>query len=407
MINICYNCTEIRGDNLKKKDNIILIGFIFLIMISIALAENFRGIFIPEFKLQFAISDTDIGIIDSMGTLGYLVFTFIGSILCQKLGQKKVFIAGLIVMVISMLMYFGTNTAGMLYINIFVLNIGLAFTSIAINTVIPVLAVGFQAVLMNATHFCYGIGASSASYIGGTLLENGYSWNNIYFVVGIFFVMLLMIFLFVKVPNVSKSEYIGKKEIYISKRNNAIMVMLILGLGFYVFAEISTGTWFINYLTENLSMSPKTSSSYMSLFFMMLTIGRLTGGFIVEKIGYLKCILIYLVIAFLLYLSGIIIGNNAIILVSISGFFFSIVYPTALLCIGKIFESNSAGAIGIVVTFSSLVRMMLSAIFGKINDILGTTMAFYIIPICLIVSFIFMVGVYIMTKEKFGLIKEK
>ena len=392
---------------MKKKDNLILIGLIFVIMISIALAENFRGVFIPEFKVQFAISDTDIGIIDSMGTLGYLLFTFIGSILCQRLGQKKVFIAGLSVMIISMLMYFGTNTEGMLYINIFVLNIGLAFTSIAINTVIPVLAVGFQAVLMNATHFCYGLGASSAAYIGGNLLNDGYSWNSIYFAVGIFFVILLMLFLFVKVPNVSKSEKVENKSLYKSKNNNTIMGMIILGLGFYVFAEFSTGTWFINYLTENLSMSAKLSSSYMSLFFIMLTIGRLTGGFIVEKIGYLKSIIIYLVIAFLLYSSGVIVGNNAIILVSISGFFFSIVYPTTLLCIGKIFENNSAGAIGIVVTFSSLVRMMLSAIFGKINDLIGTRVAFYIIPTCLIISFIFMVGVYILTKEKFRLAKEK
>lgn len=376
-------------------------------MISIALAENFRGIFIPEFKLKFAITDTDIGIIDSMGTLGYLMFTFIGSILCQKLGQKKVFIAGLSVMSISMVMYFLTNTSGMLYVDIFVLNIGLAFTSIAINTVIPVLAIGFQAVLMNATHFCYGLGASSAAYIGGTLLENGYSWNNIYFAVGIFFVILLMIFLFVKVPSVSKCETSEKKDIYNSKKNNIIMGMIILGLGFYVFAELATGTWFINYLKENLSMTAKASSSYMSLFFIMLTIGRLTGGFIVEKIGYLKSILIYLIIAFLLYLSGVIIGNKAIILVSMSGFFFSIVYPTTLLCIGKIFENNSAGSIGIVVTFSSLVRMMLSATFGKVNDLVGAGVAFYIIPTCLIISFIFMVGVYMMTKEKFGLVKEK
>lgn len=392
---------------MKKKDNIILIAFIFTIMISIALAENFRGIFIPEFKVQFAISDTDIGIIDSLGTLGYLLFTFIGSVLCQRLGQKKVFIAGLSVMVISMLMYFGTNTAGMLYVNIFVLNIGLALTSIAINTVIPVLAIGFQAVLMNATHFCYGLGASSSAYIGGNLLDNGYSWNNIYFAVGIFFTILLMAFLFVKVPNVSKSEKVENKDICKSKNNNIVMGMIILGLGFYVFAELATGTWFINYLTENLSMSAKVSSSYMSLFFIMLTIGRLTGGFIVEKIGYLKSILIYLVIAFLLYLLGVVIGNKAIILVSISGFFFSIVYPTTLLCIGKIFEKNSAGAIGIVVTFSSLVRMMLSAIFGKVNDLIGTGTAFYIIPICLIISFVFMSGVYVMTKEKFSLVKEK
>lgn len=143
---------------MKDKKKICSIALIFAIMTSIALIENFKGVFIPLFKDNLGITDTGVGFINGLGTFAYLIFSFIGSILCQKYGQKKVFILGLMTMIISLVLLKVTGDKYTLYFSMFVLNTSLALTSIAINTIVPLISIGFQAILMNLTHLCYGLG---------------------------------------------------------------------------------------------------------------------------------------------------------------------------------------------------------------------------------------------------------
>ena len=86
-----------------KTNNILPIVSIFIMMILVAIFENVRGVFIPIFKKDFSINDTTIGIMLTFSSLGYIVFTYIGGILCEKIGQKKVFSLGFIFLIISLL----------------------------------------------------------------------------------------------------------------------------------------------------------------------------------------------------------------------------------------------------------------------------------------------------------------
>lgn len=369
----------------KKKWGVIIL--IFAIMTSIALIENFKGLFVPFFKVDLNMNDTGIGVINGLGTWAYLIFSLVGSVLCEKFGQKKVFILGISVMMVSLVIFKFVDSRASLYFGMFVFNSALALISIAINTIVPILAVGFQAVLMNLTHLFYGFGASSAQVIGSKLLANNIQWRNIYLYSSLIFVVL-MIFLFrADIPKTEKVHKKNKKGF--SPNEIRIIAFISIAIGFYVFAELETGSWFVNYLRNNYSFSIEKSANYIALFYIMLTIGRLVGGFIVEKIGYLKSIIIFMSIAVVLYFAGITLGNGFVILVSISGFFFSIVYPTVIVIISNLFKEKSASAIGIVVTASSLVKMLLSFGFGKLNDVIGSYNAFYFIPLGLVVSLIF------------------
>ncbi|WBW97543.1 MFS transporter [Oceanirhabdus sp. W0125-5] len=381
---------------MKDKKKICIIVLIFAIMTSIALVENFKGLFVPLFKDNLGITDTGIGVINGLGTFAYLIFSFIGSILCQKYGQKRVFILGLMTMILSLVLLKFTGNKNTLYLSMFILNTSLALTSIAINTIVPLISIGFQAVLMNLTHLCYGLGASSAQVIGSRMLDNDITWRNIYFYSTIIFIILIIFLFKSDLPRADKVDNKDEKKKY-TKNEMFIIICLIFALGFYVFSELETGSWFINYLRQNYGYSIKKSGNYMSIFFLMLTIGRLVGGFVVEKIGYLKSIIIYMLCAIGLYFVGIIIGDKLLILVSISGFFYSIVYPTVIVVISNLFKEKSSAVIGLVITASSGVKMILSFGFGKLNDIIGSYNAFYFIPIALIISVSFIIIVSLRT----------
>ena len=389
---------------MKNKNNVIVIIFIFIMMALNAMAENTKGIFIPSFKSDFNIDNTSIGIMLFIGSLAYILFTYIGGILCEKIGQKRVIILGLSFMFFSLALLSVVDSYIIFIIDMFIMNIGLALTSIAINTLVPVLFISYQAILMNITHFCYGVGGASGQALGGILMSNGFTWRNIYFGISILFVMLLIAFTFIKMPHTHKHSE-GNKTNILDVLRNKIIYFYVFALGFYVFAEIATSSWMVNYIKDNYKYNSSKSAFYSVMFLVIFSIGRLVGGFVVEKLGYLKTTMGSLIIAVGLFTLGLVIGENGLIIVSISGFFFAVTFPTLVLTISKVFKQNTAYITGVIVTLTSSVNMLLNLIIGKLNDKIGTYFAFYMIPISLIISIIFIYLIYINTKSDFSVDK--
>jgi fucose permease len=248
---------------------------------------------------------------------------------------------------------------------------------------------------MNLTHFCYGLGSTIIQRTSGILVFEGISWRTIYLAEAIMFLVVLVLFMTVKIPNPHKSKVESKSQIKNSHIfKNKLLYFYMLGLGFYVFAELATGNWFVNYMENVYAFDKSRSSLYLALFFGIFTFGRLVGGFVVEKIGYFKTVYISLILALIFNLAGLTLGERGMIIVSISGLFFAITFPTMILSVSKVFKENSAYATGVIVTATSSTNMLLNMLMGYLNDNIGVAKAFYLIPISLIVSVIFIFTIY-------------
>ncbi|EOC99917.1 MFS transporter [Caldisalinibacter kiritimatiensis] len=383
---------------MKKNKHILAIGFIFIIMILMAMTDNTRGVFIPEFKKAFQVEDTQMGIMIAACSLGYIISTYVGGILCEKVGQKKVMLTGFVFAIFSLLNLYISQNFIMLLAGLFFLNVGTSLMAIGINTLIPVLAVSFQAVLMNMIHFCYGAGATITQRAAGILLFSGVTWRNIYLMIGFLFLITLIGFILVKIPEpdkVEKDEKIDNKAIF----KNKLVYFYMLALGLYVSAELATGNWFINFLKEVYKFNDNKSTFYSALFFGIFTVGRFLGGFVVEKFGRVKSVLVSLCISFIFYTSGLILGKDGVMIISISGLFFGIVFPTLVLTVSSVFKKNSAYITGIIITAASTINMIMNLIIGWLNDLIGIYTTYYLIPISLLVSALFTLLIYKNTKS--------
>ncbi len=387
---------------MKNKSNIIVIIFLFITMALNAMAENTKGIFIPWFKSDFSIDNTGIGIMIFIGSLAYILFSYMGGMLCEKIGQKRVIILGLMCMFLSLALMSVVDSYAAFLINMFLMNIGLALTSIAINTLVPVLLLSYQAILMNIIHFCYGVGGAAGQALGGILITKGFTWRNIYLGIAILFIILLIAFSFIKMPQTHKYSE-GNKINKLDALKNKIIYFYVFALGFYVFSEVATVSWLVNYIKDNYKYNSSKSAFYSVMFLVIFSVGRLVGGFVVEKLGYLKTIMVSLIIAVCLFTSGLVIGEKGLIIISFSGLFFAITFPTLVLTISKVFKQNTSYITGVIVTLTSSVNMLLNLVIGKLNDKVGTYLAFYMIPISLIISIIFIYLIYINTKNSFNI----
>lgn len=381
---------------MKKNRNISIIILVFIIMASIAMVDNTKGIFIPVFKENFNANNTSMGLMLSVCSLGYIIFTYIGGILCEKLGQRRVILLGLVIIIASTILVASSKTYAILLLGMFLINMGIAFACIAINTLIPILFVSMQAMMMNIAHCSYGFGSTLGQFTIGKVLDLGVNWRNIFYGISIIFILVLISFFIVKIPNINgQSKKVSKKKfstILIFK--DKYIYMYAFALGTYVFAEMGMSNWIVNFLISSYNFTSSKGATFLSIFFLLLTLGRLFGGFLAERFGYLQSVISSILIAIILLFIALVIGNKALILICIAGLFFAIVYPTVVTTISSVFKENTSYITGVILTMSSSISMILNLLMGKLNDVIGTTMTFYIIPISLIISMIFVILIY-------------
>jgi fucose permease len=165
-----------------------------------------------------------------------------------------------------------------------------------------------------------------------------------------------------------------------------MLYLYILALGLYLATEYGIGNWFVNYMNEGFNLNADKRSLYIALFFGLETLGRLFGGFIVDRLGYFKSILIYGCIASVLVTLGIALGQSGLIIFSISGLFFSIIYPTIMTTIPLVFKETAAYATGLILMCGTLIAMVVSMLIGLANDLIGVYYSFYSIAVCLILA---------------------
>jgi fucose permease len=237
---------------------------------------------------------------------------------------------------------------------------------------------------MNFVNFSYGTGNTALQQVTGTLLKHGVRWQSFYLVMLLCCAALSIYLLVLHIPyhpQASGGSY-PKSALF----RNKLLYAYIAAIGFYVAAEYGIGNWFVNYMSEQFALDAERRALYMTLFFGLMTLGRLFGGFIADKLGYFRSILVYGVIASILCVSGIALGKSGLMLFAISGFFFSIIYPTLMSTIRTAFREGASYVTGLILMCGTLIAMAVNLLIGMANDNLGVYYAFYIVAVCLILS---------------------
>ncbi|MGB4438142.1 MAG: MFS transporter [Sedimentibacter sp.] len=361
-------------------NKIFLIFTLFYLYFIMALFESSRGNFIPFFLEEFHINNAEMSLILSLNTVGCVIGSFFGGQFCEKFGHKFVYIVGSVVSTIAVLIAPFTSNIFMLGLFNLLFGIGRSSISVAVDSMVPVLSIGFESILMNITHFMYGFGSFAGQSAYGQLLSVGIPWRKIYLYLGIFFVVSVILTLLIRTPNmhvIRSDTAVKKKELY----KEPIVYMFVLAVTFGLISEAVINTWFISYIRNTYSLNPSSAAKYASIFFLMFALGRLFGGFIVNKIGSAKGLKIFLFLGAVCLLTGLQLKQSGLMLIALSGFFISISFPTMMVIVNSIFKQNSSFAIGLIVTLSNILYVVIFNITGALNDLIGTYKAFYVAPL--------------------------
>ncbi|WP_278281309.1 MFS transporter [Tepidibacter mesophilus] len=360
-------------------------------MLIIGFCESMKGVFVSQFKQIFEISDSSIGFMFSISVFGYIISTYAGGILCSRFGQKKILIFSTMIIGVSYLIMSIAPTFTILLISVFITNIGTGLQAISVNSISPILFVTYGTILINLTHFFYGFGVSISQKFSGYMILKNYTFRDIFFINSGLMLVSILFIIFIKFPRVEPITI--QLNIYKTLKNKLVL-LFIFAQGLYVFSEIGFLNWFVNFAQTSYDFTIDKATHYSAIFFLVFTLGRLTGGFVVHRLGIKRSMITYLSMSLILFWSGYLFKSNFIILISLSGFFFSIIFPTTITMIGETFKENTSYIMGLILSFVSIINMLMNSLMGILSSSLSPYIAFSLIPIALSLSLLFYANIF-------------
>ena len=340
----------------------LLLAIIYLAFISLGLPDSLLGSGWPVMHTDFNVPISYMGII----TMTISGCTIISSLLSNKFW--------------------------MLLLWSIPYGLGAGSIDAALNNYI---ALHYSSKHMSWLHCFWGVGTIISPFVMSYSLATSI-WNTGYRIIAfIQFGIALMLFATLplwKVNQSSNQSSTTEKSIGIIEALKIKGVpFLLLGFFAYCSAEATAMGWASTYFVEVKNISEQLAAAFASLLFIGLTIGRFLGGFLMDKLGDRKMILL----GTILTIFGIIclflpFSNNSITLIGfiMIGFGFAPIYPCIIHSTPANFGAEHSGAIiGIQMASAYIGSTFIPPLYGLLGKLIG----FHIMPFYLIIFILLMI----------------
>lgn len=382
--------------------------------------HNLDPILIPHLKRSFSLSTLQASLVDSAVFIAYFVMALPAGFIMKKYGYKTGIIIGLTFFALGSFLFIpAANTQ--LYIfflgALFIIACGLTILETAANPYASLLGPPETATFrLNFAQTFNGLAATLAPMIGArvilikgasdeelskmsesarqlALASEASSVKTPYLILGGIIVVITVIFVFLKLPEIVETEEKkqGEKTGILHALRHRHLSWAVAAQFFYVGAQVCVFSFFILYATKAAGIDQQTAADYagygVGLAFLL---GRVIGTFLMKFIKAERLLVIYALINVIL--CGVAItasGTTALVAVIGIAFFMSIMFPT-IFSLG-IKDLGSDTKLGSSLIIMSIVGgAILPPVMGYISDVADNIQIGYVVPlICFVVVLLF------------------
>lgn len=368
---------------------LFLLALIYLAFISLGLPDSLLGSAWPLMHLEMGVPISYMGIITMLISGGTIVSSLMSDRLTRKFGTKILTVASVFLTVIALFGFSFANNFSMLIVFAIPYGIGAGAIDAALNNYV---ALHYKAKHMSWLHCFWGVGTIVSPFVMGYALTSS-TWNNGYRIVGFMqLVIAIILLLTLSVWKVNEdvvstiSEDVG---LFKALRIKGVPFLL-LGFLAYCAAETTTMQWASTYFVEVKGISVERAASFASLFYIGITAGRFISGFITDKLGDRKMILLGSSVLIVGILTLAIPSSSyelAFASFIIIGLGCAPIYPCIIHSTPYNFGAKNSGVIiGIQMASAYLGATFMPPIFG----VLGNASTFAIMPLYLLVFVLLM-----------------
>lgn len=374
-----------------------LLALIYLAFISLGLPDSLLGAGWPVMHTELGVSVSFMGIISMVISGGTIVSSLLSDKLTHKFGTRTVTVTSVLLTVAAL---FGFSFSGSFYmLIIFAVPYGLGAGAIdaALNNYV---ALHYKAKHMSWLHCFWGVGAIISPFIMSFALKN-LNWNSGYRIVG-FIQLAIALLLLVTLPvwkiNKTESTADTKRVGLTAALKIKGVPFLLIGFFAYCAAEATAMYWASTYFTEVKGISGDRAASFAALFYIGITLGRFASGFITERLGDRRMILLgtgILACGIMILLIPVRSYMTAFAAFLVIGFGCAPIYPCIIHSTPANFGAENSGAIiGIQMASAYVGSTFIPPLFG----LFGNAVGFSVMPVYLLAFFALMI---IMTEATF------
>ena len=368
---------------------LFLLALIYLAFISLGLPDSLLGSAWPLMHLEMGVPISYMGIITMLISGGTIVSSLMSDRLTRKFGTKILTVASVFLTVIALFGFSFANNFSMLIVFAIPYGIGAGAIDAALNNYV---ALHYKAKHMSWLHCFWGVGTIVSPFVMGYALTSS-TWNNGYRIVG-FMQLVIGIILLLTLPVWKVNEDVvstTSEDVGLFKALRIKGVpFLLLGFLAYCAAETTTMQWASTYFVEVKGISIERAASFASLFYIGITAGRFISGFITDKLGDRKMILLGSSVLIVGILTLAIPSSSyelAFASFIIIGLGCAPIYPCIIHSTPYNFGAKNSGVIiGIQMASAYLGATFMPPIFG----VLGNASTFAIMPLYLLVFVLLM-----------------
>lgn len=351
-----------------------------------------------HFQNTLHISKFESGFVQNAFYMGYFVMAFPAGLIARRFGYKGGIIAGLSIAAAGAFWFVhatAIDTYGAFLLGLFILASGLACLETIANPYTTVLGPPESgATRINMAQTCNGLGWISGMFIGSFVIlsatrdvnTSNASLSIPYLGIGIAVGLLLLVFLFARIPDLRapeecKAEAGGSSVKPLYQRSH--FTLGVVSQFLYVAAQTGIFSFFINYAVANIhNLSDRYAGFLQTGAFVLFAAGRLVGSAVVGLTKPHKALAIYAAINTAMMILAIAGGGWAgVVGIMASFFFMSIMFPTIFaLSIRGLGEHTKFGSSLLVM--SVVGGAIMTPLMGRIADEGGMKLGFVIPLIC-------------------------
>lgn len=381
--------------------------------------HNLDPILIPHLKKSFSLSTLQASLVDSAVFIAYFLMALPAGFLMKKYGYKAGIIMGLILFAIGSFLFIpAANTQSYFFflIALFIIACGLTILETAANPYASLLGPEETSTFrLNFAQSFNGLAATLAPIIGAKIImtkgnteeelnamtesarqialaSEASSVKMPYFILGSIILVIAIIFVFLKLPEIKETEQKkGEKTGIIHALAHKHLSWAVVTQFFYVGAQVCVFSLFILYATKAAGIDEQEAAKYAGFGVgMAFMIGRFFGTFLMKFIAPPKLLSIYAAICILLSAAAMTVtGMIAIYIVIGIAFFMSIMFPSIFsLGIRDLGKDTKFGSSLIIMSIVGGAILPLG--MGHIADLTHNIQLGYVVPlICFVVVFLF------------------
>lgn len=349
----------------------------FFAFFTFGFVDNLKGPTLPNLLQELNFSYSEGGGILFGAYLGFVIATLLAGPLSDLLGNRLILFAAGLFMTLGMLGMGSVATYPLLFGSMLVIGLGTGAIEVGGNGLIVGLHRQAQGRFLNLLATCHGVGALLAPLYAAWLLTGVDSWRQVFLYSLPLTILMVLVFL---VPTGTATTQPERQPFdWAPLRRTGFsptMRWFYLAISFYVATELGIAAWIVEYLIKSKGISQTTASYYLSGFFGFIMVGRVVGSLFVERIGYVRSVLLAAIGA-LLCLLGALFGPPALaFFVPLSGFFCSIIFPTITAAVSRLHPQNTGTILGLLFTAGGAGGALGPAFMGVVSDALGIQWGF-------------------------------